>query len=294
MRRNKVLRRRRHADAGAPVRSCCYSDAAAHLDDPRSLPYSMTGPRSGGAKTLPAWLPSTFHPRASVARRHTRPATRRRAARSRTLPPTSRSWTLPSARAVKFLQLLGRVRQRHFSPPRLARRQKQRRPRAARSPWSFAAAASRLLSQKTAKSDGNQVKSGPPVADWTAAEDPRGGRHNCATAGRRPLLHGRPRLAPTKACRRTTNKVRSRSTTKADVGSPVNSKAKQTAKNLVLVLCFSPPEAWVCDFLFLLLSFAKAYAFPDFAQLKPYVLNSFACHPPILCSGETLCFTDER
>ena len=67
MRRNKVLRRRRHADAGAPVRSCCYSDAAAHLDDPRSLPYSMTGPRSGGAKTLPAWLPSTFHPRASVA-----------------------------------------------------------------------------------------------------------------------------------------------------------------------------------------------------------------------------------
>ena len=69
-------------------------------------------------------------------------------------------------------------------------------------------------------------------------------------------------------------------------------KAKQTAKNLVL--CFSPPEAWVCDFLFLLLSFAKAYAFPDFALLKPYVLNSFACHPPILCSGETLCFTDER
>jgi len=81
------------------------------------------------------------------------------------------------------------------------------------------------------------------------------------------------------------------------VGSPVNSKAKQTAKNLVLVLCFSPPEAWVCDFLFLLLSFAKAYAFPDFALLKPYVLNSFACHPAILCSGETLCFAakhDER
>jgi len=67
-----------------------------------------------------------------------------------------------------------------------------------------------------------QVKSGPPVADWTAAEDPRGGRHPCATAGRRPLLRGRPRLAPTKACRRTTNKVRSRSTTKADVGSVTN------------------------------------------------------------------------
>ena len=48
--------------------------------------------------------------------------------------------------AIEVLQMLG-VQQRHRSPPRLAWRRKQRRPRAARSPWSFAAAASRLLSR---------------------------------------------------------------------------------------------------------------------------------------------------
>ena len=61
-------------------------------------------------------------------------------------------------------------------------------------------------------------------------------------------------------------------------------KAKRTAKNLVL--CFSPPEAWVGDFLFCFLLLKHMLSrLCSTETVKPYALNSFACHPEILCSS---------
>jgi hypothetical protein len=130
-------------------------------------------------------------------------AASRRAARRAGYPGTRPR--LPAARFA-FLQLLG-VQQRHRSPPRLDWRRKQRRPRAARSPRSFAAAPSRLPSQETAKTDHYQVDwSNPdrpsPIGrtpgpkGWTANEIPS---TPCAAAGRRPLLREPPRSAETRS-----------------------------------------------------------------------------------------------
>ena len=99
-------------------------------------------------------------------------------------PSTSRSWNPGGARSRTLPP--ARVPAAAWRPTAtpltttssLEARKAATVPRAARSPRHFAAAPSesRLRNQKTAESDGDQVRSRPPVADRTDAGDPRGGR----------------------------------------------------------------------------------------------------------------------